>query len=290
MTQPADTCEEREGAPGRYGDIADRLNAHTYPRLLHTSRAAYRLFQASVHLTTLRSWYVRRAIRRVMRRLQTASPVVLDVGCGSGDHLQYACRRIDGARGIGVDRAADAVALCRAHADRSLEFHQVDLGAGAKLPRADVILCITVLQYIRDDGLLLARMRSALREGGVLLLYVPVRNERLLPLYDRIVKGSASDYDAAQDHQRVYRPSEVESLLSETGFTIASIENAYGACGKLAFELHSILLHGLTQPRTIFRIASAIGAAALSPAIVALMLLDYHVTSNRGNALVIEAH
>lgn len=294
----------------RRTDLAGGLNTHTYPALLHTSRAAYRLFQLAVHATTLRSWYVRRAIRREVRRLRVDRPVggmpgrdvrrgrsrvVLDVGCGSGDHLLYALRRLDKAgfrnsQGVGLDRAADAIALCQAHADRSTSaFHEADLSEDVELPSADVVLCITVLQYIREDANFVARMRRALRAGGTLLLYVPVRNERLMPLYDRLVQGGEADYDAAQDYNRIYRPAEVESLLEESGFHIERVDAAYGTCGKLAFELHAVLLHGLTEAHRPTRAVSTVAAILLAPIIVALMLIDYHLPVTRGNAVVIHA-
>lgn len=216
---------------------------------------------------------------------------VLDVGCGAGDHLYYVDRRTTRATSVGIDRSPEAVSLCRAHApnDGRMRFWCRDVERARKLPEADVILCITVLQYIRDDAALLAAIRSALRDGGTLLLYVPVRNERLLSIYDRVITGSRSDYDAAQHRKRVYQPDEIEHLLRGSGFTVERSEQAYGLFGKLAFELHALLLHGATHDRGAVRVLAAAAGLALLPVLLGLMAIDYLRPVSHGNGLMIEA-
>lgn len=295
-----DDVDETRGTPrlegaaserSRRSSTANRLNAHLYPRFLHSSPFLFRAFHWAVHCTTLRNWYVARAIRRLPLEGPGPSIAVLDVGCGAGDHLYYADRRTTRATFVGIDRSPEAVSLCRAHApnDGRMRFWCRDVECARELPEADVILCITVLQYIRNDDALLSAIRSALRDGGKLLLYVPVRNDRLLSSYDRVVTGSRSDYDAAQDRKRVYQPDDIERLLRRSGFTIERSEQAYGSFGKLAFELHALALHGATHDRRAVRMFAAAAGLTLLPVLLGLMALDYLLPVSRGNGLLIEA-
>ena len=275
------------------GALSESINFHSYPRLLHRSGLLFRAFHVAVHVTTLRNWYVRSWLRRLLARHERESPAltILDIGCGSGDHSFYSVRRVPRARIIGIDRAGDAVQLCRAHAsgEDRMHFRQADVEALDELPKADLILCITVLQYIDDDLALTGLMSAALRPRGILLLYVPIRNERLLQGFDRLLTGSRSDYDAAQGRKRVYSEESTRELLERSGFRIERTEQAYGWFGKLSFELHRAVLHGVTGEHIGVRIASALTGLLVLPLILWLMLLDFALPVRRGNGLVVVA-
>lgn len=273
--------------------LSASINSHSYPRLLHRSGLLFRAFHEAVHVTTLRNWYVRSRLRRILGRHERDARAwtILDVGCGAGDHLFYSARRVPGARLIGIDRAKDAVLLCRAHAsgEDRMHFRQADVEALDELPEADLILCITVLQYIRDDAALMDAVHAALRPDGILLLYVPIRNERLLPRFDLRLAGSRSDYDAAQGRKRVYSAESAMELVARSGFRIEHTQQAYGWFGKLSFELHRAILHGMTGERIGTRLASALSGLLVLPLILALMVLDFALPVRRGNGLVLVA-
>lgn len=272
--------------------LAQSLNEHRYPSGLHASRLALRAFHAAVHATTLRSWYVRRALRRHLPSLRRGATVV-DVGCGSGDHLFYVLRRRADLRGIGIDRSAECVSLCRSHAPRSgatyAEFRLQNLDVDASLPQNDLTLCIGMLQYVEDDLALLRAARDALADTGRLLLYVPVRNERLTRIYGRVVGDGHRGYDAVQGRRRVYEPADVHALLAASGLAADEVDFAYGRFGKLAFELHACVLHGLSHGGAAARMTAAIAGLLALPAFVALMAADYALPVRRGNGMLVVA-
>ena len=282
-------------SPKRRADLhlVTAVNTHLYPRILHDSRLAFRLFHAAVHALTLRNWYVRRRLRQISRRLEFGSfeGTVVDAGSGAGDHLFYVARRATRATCIGMDRSAEAVELCRRHAggDGRIQFRHADLDAAPEIPAADLLLCITVLQYVRDDTALLKAFRRAIRPEGRLLLYVPMRNERVLPFFERVVSGGPSDYDSVQGRRRVYQLEEVRGKLAEAGFVIESAEEAYGAFGKLAFELQTLLLHGMIQHRLPIRALAAISGLLLLPPLLVLMVVDYVAPVRSGNGWLVVA-
>lgn len=230
---------------------------------------------------------------RPLMRQTDAPATLLDVGCGAGDHLFFALRRMKSAVAIGVDRSGHAVDLCRTYAAAShpgrAAFVHADLDALETLPASDLILCVTVLQYVERDAALLGKMRRSLHEGGRMLLYVPVRNKRLLPFYSRIVEADGADYDAVQRRRRIYQPDDVLHLLAESGFEVESVEESHGRCGKLAHELQSLVLHGAAHGRMLTRIFAVLSAAVLLPLWLPLMVLDFLLPVRRGNALLILA-
>ena len=74
------------------------------------------------------------------------------------------------------------------------------------LPAADSVVSVNVLEHVEDDVEELARMRSVLRPGGCLCLWVPA----VPALYSR--------FDRALGHHRRYRKSELAAKLEDAGF------------------------------------------------------------------------
>jgi glycosyltransferase involved in cell wall biosynthesis/phospholipid N-methyltransferase len=72
----------------------------------------------------------------------------------------------------------------------------------------DTVVCLNVLEHVRDPLLALRNMRSALRPGGRLVLYVP-RGPRLY-----------STLDEALGHRCRYESSVLSSELEATGFEV----------------------------------------------------------------------
>ncbi|MEX0746871.1 MAG: class I SAM-dependent methyltransferase [Rhodothermales bacterium] len=261
----------------------------SYPRLFHRNAVVLRAFHAAVHAFTLRNWYIRRRLREIVDSLPRGATVV-DVGCGTGDHVFYALRCRADLKVLGIDRSDASIDLCRAYAKAigaPAEFIHGDADDGLELPPADLLLCITALQYVADDIGALAEFRGILRAGGRLLVYVPVRNRRLSSLYRRLVEESPRHYDTVQSRRRIYEVEEVEAKLEAGGFFIERSEQAYGIFGKIYFEMIELLLHGLVRsPWGVLLLPIAI---VVSPALVFLMLLDFVFPVGEGNGLLLVA-
>ncbi|MEX0599565.1 MAG: hypothetical protein WD205_02905, partial [Rhodothermales bacterium] len=153
----------------------------------------------------------------------------------------------------------------------------------------DLALCIGMLQYVVRDAQLLRAIRRSLSNSGRLLLYLPVRNERIWPIYDRLIEGSEHDYDAVQERRRVYQPDHVRRLLDTCGFRVVTEESTYGPFGKAAFELHALILHGLTRRNVVLKVAAFVVGVVSMPAMLLLMLADYMLPVSRGNGMVVVA-
>jgi len=109
-----------------------------------------------------RDTLVRSGVRRGAR--------VLDFGCGSG--LVVASLEQAGYDSHGVDFSREAIDFGVEKGVRNL--HVI---AGEKLPFADssfdAVVCMDVLEHLRDEQPALAEMRRVLKPGGVLVVMVP---------------------------------------------------------------------------------------------------------------------
>jgi 2-polyprenyl-6-hydroxyphenyl methylase/3-demethylubiquinone-9 3-methyltransferase len=103
--------------------------------------------------------------------------VVADLGCGPGHLAILAAKRAS--RVIGVDGSAqmlrEAAAACERQGVSNIEFRQemLDDLRATDLGPVDVILCSSVLEYLRDPSAFLHVCRESLRPGGHLAISVP---------------------------------------------------------------------------------------------------------------------
>lgn len=143
--------------------------------------------------------------------LSEAVPVgipVVDVACGSGPVL----RRV-AAGGIGVDRSMAELRCARGH-DRAAALVRADAAAlplrSASADAVTVSLALMVATPLAD---VLAEIARVLRSGGVFAATVPVRSERVDPVFARVL------HDLGQDAIRY--PNVVSAAdLATTGLTV----------------------------------------------------------------------
>lgn len=103
---------------------------------------------------------------------------VLDLGCAGGFMAEAIAAR--GAIVTGIDPAPKAIEAARAHADSTGLSIRYDVGAGEDLPYVDaafdIVVCVDVLEHVRDLERVLSEVARVLRPGGVFLFDTINRN------------------------------------------------------------------------------------------------------------------
>jgi glycosyltransferase involved in cell wall biosynthesis len=95
--------------------------------------------------------------------------------------------------------------------------------------RYDTVLCLNVLEHIRDDRTALKRMASLLEPGGRLVLQVPQH------------QGLFGEMDKALGHFRRYDVHDLRDKLTTAGFEVEHLQN-FNAVGILGWYLNVRLL------------------------------------------------
>jgi SAM-dependent methyltransferase len=149
---------------------------------------------------------------------------VVDAGAGLGTYSQLLLG--DGREVVALeyDRAFARELQRRFAGNGLVSIHQSDLGDPAGLPQfepGDSMLCLNVLEHVRDDLLALRNMRERVKPGGTLVILVPA----YVWLYNSM--------DEAVGHFRRYRKEELEARLAETGWQVRRTFrfNAFGVPG-----------------------------------------------------------
>ena len=169
---------------------------------------------------------------------------VLEIGCGSGNVLLLAARAVPGARFVGVDPDADALALAGRKAAREGATITFEHGYAQELPAADAtvdrVLSSLMLHHLPPDGQA-AALREAhrvLAPGGSLHLadldHDPRSGPARTPLHlmmrgvhavmhrlGRTEHAAAPEHGHGHGHGGPARP--VTELMTEAGFAEAAV-------------------------------------------------------------------
>lgn len=113
----------------------------------------------------------------IINELVRPGDIVADMGCGPGHLTVLAAGRAT--RVIAIDGSTEmlreAAAACERQGVSNVEFRHslLEEVRASELGPIDLILCSSVLEYIRDPAPFLATCRDSLRPGGTLVVSVP---------------------------------------------------------------------------------------------------------------------
>ena len=159
--------------------------------------------------------------------LPACSPCsVLDAGCGSGLFSFWLAQRMPSSKIIGVDSSEEDIALARQMLGPNrlvnLSFERADLRCLPYVESFDFILCLDVLEHIREDEQALGCLRGALKPGGQMIVHVPRRHQEQFRAF-----GS---WDAWGNHGHArdeYTREEIQSRLLNAGFKIERFRTTF---------------------------------------------------------------
>lgn len=159
-------------------------------------------------------WYNRWILDKFVKFLHGD---ILEVGCGIGNFTS-SLTKYGNVWAIDINKEY----ISKMHLKANMGFGDIEKGKyffGKKT--FDTIVCLNVLEHIKDDEAALNNLFKLLKEGGKLILLVPSHKF----LYGEIDKGI--------DHFRRYEKDELNKRLQKIGFKIAKSRklNLFGALG-----------------------------------------------------------
>jgi SAM-dependent methyltransferase len=136
-----------------------------------------------------------------MKQFLFRSPI-LEIGCGTGETLIEISKEYDIK---GIDLSEEAVTICRA---KGLNVEKSDLLAVSG--KFNSIICVDVVEHIRDDEAFVKHIYEILNHRGKLFILVP--------------SGKMLQDDINFGHYRRYSRSSITELLRKNNFIIESTE------------------------------------------------------------------
>jgi len=192
----------------------------------------------------------RNCVKEVAGRLDVERPIILDVGCGTGD-LSLSFSRLGDV--VGCDFCHPMLLIGKRKVGRARSRHRIELleGDALGLPFADcsfdAVVSAFLLRNLADIGAGLQEMRRVLRRKGVLCILdfaipeSPVFGKlfgfyftRVLPRLGRTISGVDGPYNYLPESVQSFPPPErIKHLIGAAGFDCAEIRRFTGGIAVL---------------------------------------------------------
>lgn len=256
-------------------------------RIFNCCRPARVLFYRLLNLLLLRSWHVRREIRR-WAASAPADASVLDAGSGFGQYVWFLSRLGRNFRVKGIDIKVEELAICerffgRAHSGGRVSFERADLESFEEPGRYDLAICIDVLEHIRDDVTVMKNLCRSLKAGGMLIISTPSD------------KGGSDVHREGEssfigEHVRDgYGMQEIEGKLLSAGFSRAESRYTYGRSGQLSWKLSIKYPVRLLKLGRVFYLLLPLYYMVTFPVALILNTADLHTRHRSGTGLIVRA-
>jgi SAM-dependent methyltransferase len=276
-------------------EVAKWINEHEFPGIYYKYPGILALQWLTNRVLYHRSWLIRKELGRSIRSFK-GSIKILDAGCGAGDYLVPFALLNPEVSFTGIDKSASNVDMirffCKKKGIRNVTVLQQDLNLPMPPEPWNVILCVSVLQYLDDPGRFISDVAEKLDDGGQLLLYVPVNYTRRIPGYNwlksRLLGGM--DYDASRAFNLNLKAGDLKRFLHSSGLSPVTQKKLYGPVGQIAYEISSLIILLIKKAPWLLAVPGAVlYFILLQPLILLLLVLDYALPIQNGNGVFFKA-
>jgi len=213
-----------------YDPVKDR-----FAQIIRRFRFLRTLFYKVLDLFFLRSWYIRRILRRYGSEIDEKGDWrLLDAGSGFGQYDRFILQEFNNVNVQAVDVKKDYLEDSRRYFEREIDagritFKKEDLLGIDYEDLFDFAICVDVLEHIEEDEKVMQNINRSLQSGGYFLMHSP-------SIYSE--EDADGDESFVDEHARPgYSKSDIRDKLEKSGFTVLDVAYTYGTKGHLAWEL-----------------------------------------------------
>jgi len=247
-----------------------------------------KFFYVLLNILLLRSWHVRKALKR-LGSLLPPSAIVLDAGMGFGQYSWWMARKFPSWKITSADIKSEQVSDCNAFfgaaglADR-VHAIEADLVTWKSDEKYDLILCVDVMEHIVEDRTVFASFRSMTNQDGYLVISTPS-------------DMGGSDVHSGDDHSFIeehvrdgYGRDEISGKLNDAGYDDVSVTYTYGVPGSIAWRFSMKYPVIMLSASKLFFILLPFYYLAVMPFVLVLNMIDLHTKHKKGTGLLVVAH
>ncbi len=268
----------------KLGSKATVLNYH-YPKWLMRNPVLIRLVFILNYYVQLRKWTIISVWKKTLRK-QPSHFIAVDMGSGESQYLIPFCNQYPKAQFWAIDNHLQSVLFAQNYPINNLYSKAIDIAAEHLNTKADIVLCVGVLQYIIDDKQALRNINTSLKKDGELLLYVPINGQAITCFYEWVCRRYPN-YESIHNRQRIYSEIELMCKLKEACLEPTSKTYTYGKLGIISHEISSglnlLLIHG----NIFIKAISLLLIVLFTPINCVLMMLDFNLPKNDGNGILV---
>lgn len=262
------------------------------------------LFYRMLDLLLLRTWHVKKALRRWRKQLAVGSgqladddrhpasgighPSILDAGSGFGQYSFFLSRMLPDAQIDAVDVKEEQIEDCTRFFNRTgrsnVHFAIADLTTYVRNDRYDLILSVDVMEHILEDELVFSNFFQSLKPGGMLLISTP-SDQGGSDVHDHGHEESFID-----EHVRDgYNIMEIREKLKRAGFDRTEAHFTYGWPGRMGWRLSMKYPIKLLNTSKLFFILLPFYYLLTFPVALVCNWLDLRGNHATGTGLIVRA-
>jgi len=231
------------------------------------------LFYKILNLMFLRSWYVRRELKRIREQFGNSDINIYDAGSGFGQYTYFMTKKLIPCTILSVDVKEDWINDCRNFFSqkniRNISFAVEDLTSVDHREEFDLIVCVDVMEHIAEDVKVFQNFYRALKPNGFLLINSP-------SIYGGSDVHSDEDESFIGEHARIgYSKEELEKKLIPLGFKTYQCRYTYGFWGDMSWRLGIKYPMVLLNISKIFVIILPVYYLITFPFTFIMMILDF---------------
>lgn len=259
-----------------------------------------KLFYALLDILLLRTWHVRKALRRfaLSREEEGRSSEeegrgredikILDAGSGFGQYTWRMWKMNREWNILGIDIKQEQVDDCRhfiseTKAAGRVQFRYADLTTFREEGRYDLALSVDVMEHIEDDRQVLRNLYASLKPGGWLIISTP-SDRGGSDVHDH------DDHSFIDEHVRDgYGTEEIKEKLEESGFGSIKTEYTYGRPGRISWRISMKYPVLMLNASMAFALILPLYYILVMPFALILNYMDIRFTHREGTGLLVTA-
>lgn len=244
-----------------------------------------KLFYRLLDILLLRSWHIRREIKRWAADRSEAQ--ILDAGSGFGQYTYFMSkldkRYVITAVDVKDEQVADCNRFFKQIKRNNAKFEVGDLTQYTKPEMYNLIISVDVMEHIEEDVQVFRNFAASLVKGGMLLISTPS---------DQGGSDVHSDGETSfiEEHVRDgYNMREIKEKILSAGFSTVEARYSYGPAGKISWKLsmkYPILMLGTSKA---FFIILPFYYLITYPFSLILNYIDVYGKNRTGTGLVVKA-
>ena len=193
------------------------------------------LLYKTLDVMFLRSWYVRRELKKIRREFGSKEISIYDAGTGYGQYSYFMAKKLQPVSIYAVDIKDDWINNCKTFFSRknikNVSFAIEDLTQINYNEKFDLILSVDVMEHIEDDIKVFQNFYKALKKDGLLIINTP-------SVYGGSDAHEGEDESFIGEHARIgYSFEDLDGKLKPLGFSIYQRKFTYGFWGDKAWRL-----------------------------------------------------
>jgi 2-polyprenyl-3-methyl-5-hydroxy-6-metoxy-1,4-benzoquinol methylase len=241
------------------------------------------LFYKILDLMFLRSWYVRRELKKIRKLFGDRKISIYDAGSGYGQYSYFMSKKMQPCEIYSVDVKEDWINDCKVFFEsqkiKSVSFGVEDLTQINHKDEFDLIVCVDVMEHIVDDVKVFQNYFQALKKDGYILVNTP-------SIYGGSDVHNEEDESFVGEHARNgYSKEDLESKLHPIGFSTYKSKYTYGFWGDKAWRLgikYPIIMVNLSK---LFLIFLPLYYLITFPFTFIMMWIDYQFKNKLGSGI-----